>query len=25
VKYKTTALMVNKGGIPAEIAKKLGV
>jgi len=25
VKYKTTALLVNKGGIPAEIAKKLGV
>ncbi|WP_269234283.1 aminopeptidase C [Flavobacterium flavigenum] len=25
VKYKTTALMVNKGGIPSEIAKKLGV
>lgn len=25
VKYKTTALMVNKGGIPTEIAKKLGV
>ncbi|CAD0003947.1 aminopeptidase [Flavobacterium salmonis] len=25
VKYKTTALMVNKGGIPIEIAKKLGV
>jgi len=25
VKYKTTALMVNKGGIPVEIAKKLGV
>lgn len=25
VKYKTTALLVNKGGIPTEIAKKLGV
>ncbi|MGO4772711.1 aminopeptidase C [Flavobacterium sp. W22_SRS_FK3] len=25
VKYKTTALLVNKGGIPSEIAKKLGV
>ncbi|MFH6933977.1 aminopeptidase C [Flavobacterium sp. FlaQc-30] len=25
VKYKTTALMVNKGGIPTDIAKKLGV
>nr|WP_317129335.1 C1 family peptidase [Flavobacterium foetidum] len=25
VKYKTTALLVNKGGIPADIAKKLGV
>jgi bleomycin hydrolase len=25
VKYKTTALMVNKGGIPSDIAKKLGV
>ena len=25
VKYKTTALMVNKGGIPTELAKKLGV
>ncbi|MEP6931714.1 MAG: aminopeptidase, partial [Flavobacterium sp.] len=25
VKYKTTALLVNKGGLPAEIAKKLGV
>jgi len=25
VKYKTTALMVNKGGIPTYIAKKLGV
>ncbi|AWK03785.1 aminopeptidase [Flavobacterium crocinum] len=25
VKYKTTALMVNKGGIPGELAKKLGV
>lgn len=25
VKYKTTALLVNKGGVPAEIAKKLGV
>ncbi|WP_163401212.1 aminopeptidase C [Flavobacterium fluviatile] len=25
VKYKTTALMVNKGGLPTEIAKKLGV
>jgi len=24
VKYKTTSLMVNKGGIPADIAKKLG-
>jgi bleomycin hydrolase len=25
VKYKTTAFMVNKAGIPAEISKKLGV
>jgi bleomycin hydrolase len=25
VKYKTTAFLVNKGGIPADIAKKLGV
>lgn len=25
VKYKTTALLVNKGGVPTEIAKKLGV
>lgn len=25
VKYKTTALMVNKGGIPTDLAKKLGV
>jgi bleomycin hydrolase len=25
VKYKTTALMVNKGGIPNDLAKKLGV
>ncbi|MCC9017885.1 MULTISPECIES: aminopeptidase C [Flavobacterium] len=25
VKYKTTALMVNKGGIPSDLAKKLGV
>jgi len=25
VKYKTTALLVNKGGVPADIAKKLGV
>ena len=25
VKYKTTALMVNKGEIPTEIAKKLGI
>ena len=25
VKYKTTALLLNKGGIPTEIAKKLGV
>lgn len=25
VKYKTTALLVNKGGIPTDIAKKLGV
>ncbi|OXA94335.1 C1 family peptidase [Flavobacterium hercynium] len=25
VKYKTTALMLNKGGIPSDIAKKLGV
>lgn len=25
VKYKTTALLVNKGGIPSDIAKKLGV
>ncbi|TDE06542.1 C1 family peptidase [Flavobacterium hiemivividum] len=25
VKYKTTAFMVNKAGIPADIAKKLGV
>jgi bleomycin hydrolase len=25
VKYKTTAFMVNKAGIPAEITKKLGV
>ncbi|MBW1657566.1 MULTISPECIES: C1 family peptidase [Flavobacterium] len=25
VKYKTTALLVNKGGIPGELAKKLGV
>jgi bleomycin hydrolase len=24
VKYKTTALMVNKGGVPTEIAKKIG-
>ncbi|MCC9062620.1 aminopeptidase C [Flavobacterium piscisymbiosum] len=25
VKYKTTALLLNKGGIPTDIAKKLGV
>ena len=25
VKYKTTAFLVNKGGVPSEIAKKLGV
>ena len=25
VKYKTTAFLVNKGGIPTELAKKLGV
>jgi bleomycin hydrolase len=24
VKYKTTSLMVNKGGVPADIAKKIG-
>jgi bleomycin hydrolase len=25
IKYKSTALMVNKGAIPAAIAKKMGI